>query len=193
MSVGESKLDLGRGASGARDSNPLGKAEGARVAALVSDDPDMEFFVTDVVCGDDVAAVQQASLTFAQTMPETGVVMLSAGPNRLIVHSRVPPSRASVDGCAYRLLAEALVDVPHANEEGATDLCATAVVWKDASTGRDPQADKDTARTAVAEYMQEAGLFGDDSDDFPGVVEVDKGPNYDQLIARVRSGEGDVV
>lgn len=182
---------MGQATAAAHDSNDLGDREGARVAALVSSDPELEFFVTDVVCGDDMAAVERASSTFAVTMPETGVVMLSAGPRRLIVHARVPAPRATLSGCAYRLLAEALVDVPHVTEDGATDLCATAVVWKDESTSRDPWADKDTARTAVAEYMQEAGLFGDESDEERAEeYEITRGADYDQLIARVRSGEG---
>lgn len=137
----------------------LAEREGKRIAAMVDDD--FEFFVCDVACGDVVADVERTGQVFAEHAPNVGIVMLAAGPKRLVVHARVPASRASVAGCAYRLVAEALVDVPHVNEEGMTDLSATACVFKDESMGRDPFADKDTARSAVAEYMNESGLFGD--------------------------------
>lgn len=141
----------------------LSDREGKRIAAMVDDD--FEFFVCDVACQDVVADVERAGEVFAEHCPNVGVVMLSAGPKRLVVHARVPAHRASVSGCAYRLVAEALVDIPHINEEGMTDLSATACVLKDESTGRDPFPDKDTARSAVAEYMNEAGLFGESEDE----------------------------
>lgn len=167
-----------------------GAVEGARVAALVSSEPDMEFFVTDVACGDEPPAVEAASAAFADRMPNTGVVMLSAGARRLVVHARVPASRATNAGCAYRLVAEALMDVPYVQEEGATDIAATAVVWKDESCGRDPFGDKDIARTAVAEYMQEAGLFGDSEDEEEEEASVKPfyGEGYAKMLERVRDG-----
>jgi hypothetical protein len=151
--------------AGREAAGDAGESEGSRAAALVADDPDLEYFVTDVACGGDPTTMERASAVFSAAMPHTGVVMLSAGARRLVVHARVPAARASAAGCAHRLVAEALVDVPHVLNEGATDLSATAVVWKDESTGREPFADKDTARTAVAQYMHEAGLFGDSEDD----------------------------
>jgi hypothetical protein len=174
------------------DDDGVGSREGARVAAVVASDPDLEFFVTDVGCGDDLAAVERASAVFAAAMPDTGVVMLSAGARRLVVHARVPAPRANVAGCAYRLIAEALVEVPHVVEDGATDLSASAVVWKDESTGRDPFADKDTARSAAAEYLHESGLFGNESES-EEEYEVQRGAAYEKLLSSLHKAEGDRV
>jgi hypothetical protein len=144
-----------------QDSGSRGTAEGLRVASMLED---LEFFVTDVRCSDSVADVEEASGVIAKEAPTVGVVMLSAGPRRLVVHARVPPERADTTASALRLVGEALAAMPHELVDGATDIAATAVVDAGAHGARDPLADKDQARTAVADYMQEEGLFGEDSD-----------------------------
>jgi hypothetical protein len=138
-----------------------GFEEAMRIVPMLDD---LEFFVTDVRCSDCVADLEEASAIVAKEAPMVGVVMLSAGPKRLIVHARVPPERANSTANAVRLVAEALSKLPHHLVDGATDLAATGVVDANGYTDRDPFADKDDARTAVADYMQEEGLFGDESD-----------------------------
>lgn len=140
----------------------IGKVEGNKVIPLLEG---LDFFVTDVSCSDNACAVEIASAEAAAAHPSVGVVMLSAGPDSLIVHARVPAERADASGAAPRLVAEALANIPHVVQGGACNTVATAVVRADTESGRDPMHDKDSARTAVATYMQEEGLFGDDDDE----------------------------
>lgn len=143
------------------ESQDIGKLEGSRVLSSLEG---LDFFVTDVSCGDNIVAVETASAVAVAAFPSVGVVMLSAGAKNLVVHARVPSERADAPAAATRLVAEALADIPHVMQDGACDICATAVVYADPSTGRDPMNDKDLARTAVATYMQDEGLFGDDDE-----------------------------
>lgn len=150
-----------------------GKTEGIRVANAVED---LEFFVTDVMCGDSMRGVEEASRVFVERAPDVGIVMLSAGTERLIVHAAVPASRASDLSGADTLVREAIAGMPATFPDVPTATLATAVVEAEGSSNaadgrRDPLADKDQARTAVATYMQENGLFGDsdeEEDEYPG-------------------------
>jgi hypothetical protein len=143
----------------------IGIAEGRRIL------PDLDgmegyFYVCDVMCGDRAAATMAAGAAAFAAAPTVGLVLLSAGPERLVVHCRVPAERTDDRCTATRLVREALAGMSeYVVLDGADDCIATGVVEADEAKGREPFADKDEARNTVASYMHEEGLFGDDSDD----------------------------
>jgi hypothetical protein len=142
-----------------------GRAEGFRILPDLSDMAGL-FYVCDVACGDRTGAVVAAGATAIEGAPAVGIVLLSAGPDRLVVHCRVPSELVEPNCTATRIIREALGGMDRYKAlDGANDCVATGVVERDEEKGREPLADKDEARNAVAAYMHEEGLFGDDSED----------------------------